>query len=180
MRGHTRGQTTLDFAFGMSLFLAVVLFVFLFVPGVVEPFTAGAQEETVAVDRVADDLSRAMLGSAERPKVLNATCTAAFFDNRSESGCHFAGETTNERLGLDGRQRVNVTVTRNGTTAREGASPLCWDADAAALRDQSDCESGDVSLQVGEPTTDDVDESVTARRVVSLHREVVTLEVVLW
>ena len=34
----SRGQTTLDFAIGVSVFLIVVAFVLAFVPGMVQPF----------------------------------------------------------------------------------------------------------------------------------------------
>lgn len=180
MRGHTRGQTTLDFAFGMSIFIAVVLFIFLFVPGILEPFTAGAQEETVAVDRVADELSRGMLGSPQTPKVWNATCTVAFFDNRSADGCNFSDGPPKERLGLHSRQRVNVSVSGNVSASPTGSHQLCWDEDAERLKERPNCGASDVLLQAGDTRAGNIDESVTARRVVSLQRETITLEVVMW
>jgi hypothetical protein len=179
MGGNARGQTTLDFAFGMSIFIAVVLFIFLFVPGVLEPFTAGAQEETVAVDRVADDLSRGMLGSPQTPKTLNATCTVIFFDGRAPGDCRFSDGTTKERLGLRSIQNVNVTVSGN-VSASTGSSQLCWDEDDESLKERSSCGSSDVYLWAGDSLPGNVDESVTARRIVSLQRETLTLEVVMW
>ena len=175
-----RGQTTLDFAFGMSIFIAVVLFIFLFVPGVLEPFTAGAQEETVAVDRVADDLSRGMLGSPQTPKVWNATCAVVFFDGRSPGDCRFSGTTTNDRLGLHSRQHVNVTVRGNVSASDPGSDQLCWDEDDERLKQRPSCDSSDVFLRAGDGVPGNVDESVTARRIVSLQRETITLEVEMW
>ena len=164
----------------MSIFIAVVLFIFLFVPGVLEPFTAGAQEETVAVDRVADDLSRAMLGSPQTPKVWNATCTVVFFDGRPADDCRFSGGPTKERLGLDSRQRVNVSVSGNVSASPAGTHQLCWDEDAERLRERPNCGGSDIFLQAGDTRAGNVDESVTARRIVSLRHETITLEVVMW
>jgi len=193
MRGHNRrGQTTLDFAFGMSIFIAVVLFIFLFVPGILEPFTAGVQEETVTTNRVADELTHGLLGSTRTPKVLNRTCTVEFFADNNSAGCNYYDatpgdpENVTERIGLDEGQNVNVTVYGNVSAGGDGREVLCWDDDADTLVEQTEaaCDTGptsrDVPLKAGDSPPMRNDDSVSATRVVSLFREDVTVEVVMW
>ena len=186
MRGQDRrGQTTLDFAFGMSVFIAVVLFIFLFVPGILDPFTAGAQAETVTTNRVADELSHGLLGSASTPKVLNRTCTVRFFDAASPGGCQYysGSSAVTERIGLDDRQNLNVTIYGNVSTAGTGRDVLCWDDSESALAEVAagTCsQAADVDFQAGDSPPTRNDDSVTAMRVVSLFGEGVTMEVVMW
>lgn len=182
MRGHNRGQTTLDFAFGTSIFIAVVLFIFLFVPGILDPFTAGVQEETVTTNRVADNITQGMLGSTETPKVLNRTCTVGFFDGSNPGGCKYAtGSTLAERLGIDDQQNVNVTIYGNVSAAGSGREVLCWDDSESDLAEVDACtDPSDVDFRVGGTPPTRNDDSVTATRVASLFREDVTVEVVMW
>ncbi|MFC6975699.1 hypothetical protein ACFQL1_15155 [Halomicroarcula sp. GCM10025709] len=179
----SRGQTTLDFAVGISLFLAIVLFIFLFVPGILTTFTAGSPEETVTANRVADDLSLGLLGSPAEPNVWERECAVAFFDGTTPSGCNFAGSTTNERLGLAPRESVNVTVAGNVSADPDpGSDRLCWD-DSAGTLDETDsgcAGTNDVVLTAGDDAPSTNADSVTATRVVSLHGEAVTVEVVMW
>jgi len=182
MRGQDRrGQTTLDFAFGISIFIAVVLFIFLFVPGILDPFTAGAQEETVTTNRVADELSHGLLGSTSTPKVLNRTCTVRFFDAANPGGCHYysGSSAVTERIGLDDRQNVNVTLYGNVSAAGTGRDVLCWDDTASTLAEKGGGSCDTVFVAGDSPPTRN-DDSVTAMRVVSLFGEDVTMEVVMW
>ncbi|WP_226023363.1 DUF7287 family protein [Halomicrobium salinisoli] len=178
-----RGQTTLDFAIGTSLFLGIVLLVFLFVPGALDPFTEGAQAETVTADRVADDLAYGLLGSPQEPGVLDRECAVAFFANESPGECRFEGATTHERLGLTDRRGVNVTVRGNVSGAPDGPNRLCWNGGDARLAetDDGDCgSSDDVTLAAGDPLTQTDASSVTAVRTVSLFRTDVTILVEMW
>jgi hypothetical protein len=179
----SRGQTTLDFAVGISIFLAIVLFIFLFVPGILTTFTAGSPEETVTANRVADDLALGLLGSPAEPNVWDQECTVAFFSGSAPGGCNFAGATTNERLGISARENVNITVAGNVSADPDpGSDRLCWDDSAAALGEaDSGCTGpNDVVLAAGDDAPRTNADSVTATRVVSLHGEAVTVEVVMW
>jgi len=60
------------------------MFIFLFVPGIVAPFTVGAQDETVTVNRVADGLTQDQLRSSQRPGVLGTACTVDFFEHAED------------------------------------------------------------------------------------------------
>lgn len=179
----TRGQTTLDFAIGMSLFLAVVLFVFLFVPGMLQPFTLGTQEETVGANRIADQVSQDMLGSPREPYVLDRFCTVEFFAGNSPSQCRYGSGSLGEQLGLTDRQHVNITIRGNTTLANTHDERLCWDAGEAELQEDAGgtcADADDTKLSVGSVPPQDNDASVTASRVVWLAGDDVTVEVVMW
>lgn len=130
MKGTDRGQTNLDFALGVSVFLLTIVFVFSFVPGMLEPFTASTQQETAASDRIADQLAQEMLVSDPgEPYRLDRECTVIFFESRQDGldpggddgenvdddpdfgepfgagtysgSCNFEDVPLEERLGLD-------------------------------------------------------------------------------
>ena len=175
-----RGQTTLDFAIGISVFLAVLLFIFLFLPGILSPFTTSAQEATVSSGRVADQLATGQLASPSAPYVLDSRCTVQFFRNDGQ-GCSFSTGPVERQVGVaESNQHVNVTVRGNLTASGTGDDVLCWDAtgNSTGLVEASndDC---DVALTRGDdaPTTTP---SVTSVRVVSLDGSDATLYVELW
>lgn len=176
-----RGQTTLDFAIGMSVFLAVVLFVFLFAPGMLQPFTVGTQEETVSANRIADQLAQDMLGAPGSPYVLDRYCTIEFFADNAPSQCRFGSGSLQEKLGVKDRQNVNVTIDGNVSTANTHDERLCWDDSDEALQEVPTA-PGDCStiFAIGSTPPQDNDASVTASRVVSLYGEDVTIRVVMW
>ena len=176
-----RGQTTLDFAIGMSLFLTVLIFIFLFIPGLLSPFSAGVQEETVTTDRVADGLTMGMLGSPQQPYVLDEHCTREFFaGNAPPSECGYdSGGSTEERVGLDpALENVNVTIRGNATATAASDETLCWDgANEELVPASGGC--GTILTTGGNPPTTN-DASVTALRVASLNGQDVTVRVVMW
>ena len=98
MTGTDRGQTTLDFAFGVSVFLLTAIFVLTFVPGMLQPFEQSTQEEITAANRIATDLAEETLASPDRPYVLDRECTIIFFESR-EDGNAPAGD---DALNVDG------------------------------------------------------------------------------
>ena len=185
-----RGQTTLDFAIGMSLFLAVLIFIFLFVPGLLAPFTAGGQDETVSTNRVADYLAKGALGTPRDPFVLDTQCTILFFDNRTAAdkcGGDWSADTpVEETVGLDpSRQNLNVTI--RGTAPNSGTEEiLCWDEDDNVLVGISHGTCGtapgdpDVPFTRGDTPPDSNDATVTALRVASLKGTDVTVYVEMW
>jgi hypothetical protein len=110
---HARGQTTIDFAVGATLFLLTMAFVFTFVPVMFQPF-ATSQSNPLVADRVANRLATDILGDPAEPYVLNDTCTTAFFgSNPAPSGCSYqysAGDHPNLALGVEDDTRINVTL----------------------------------------------------------------------
>ncbi|MFB6192448.1 MAG: hypothetical protein ABEI11_03910 [Haloarculaceae archaeon] len=101
-----RGQTTLDFAIGVGVFLLVIAFVLTSVPNLLEPFDRSVQDDTVAADRIADHLTEDLLGSPDAPYVFDHACTIAFFENESLGGD--SGENT-DGDGLFGGVRDDTT-----------------------------------------------------------------------
>jgi hypothetical protein len=178
-----RGQTTIDFAVGMSIFLLALAFVFVFVPGMLEPFDAGTQSETVTVNRVADDLTQRTLGNASQPYKLSSRCTRGLFEDSPPTDCRYSDGTMAERVGVS--QRVPVNVTIRGDPSGDGASEmLCWEATAERYVERSnpDCgdEAGDLLLTRGPRPGGSGGKTVAARRVALLDGEDVTVEVVMW
>jgi hypothetical protein len=187
-RSGSRGQTTLDFAVGISIFLLTMAFVLSFVPGILGPFESGPQEETVVADRVANQLGQSMLGDPVEPYVVDPDCTTEFFDpaaaaSRNANGCRYdesldltGGATLNELLGLAPRQRVNVTV--RGDPDDDGTEEtLCDDGSGTlvAVGDGS-CVTG---YRIG-PDPSGAQSVISARRVVSVGGQQGTLVVRAW
>jgi hypothetical protein len=170
----SRGQTTLDFTIGISLFLAVLVFVFAFVPGLLSPFTTSSNEAPALADRTADRLAQGSVGNPENgsighpaePYVLNGDDTEDFFD---------ASGDLSERLDLPPGRSVNVTIEGNLTGGTDN-SVLCWDGSSDSLADCPD----DTTLAAGSTPPADNDATVTSRRVVSVDGEDVNLVVVVW
>jgi hypothetical protein len=174
-----RGQTTLDFVIGVSIFLAAVLFTFGFIPGLLEPFDAAAEENPTLADRYADTLSQDVLGSPKSPHTLDRYCAVSFFEAGSSAPaeCEYTGTTLEEHLGVPASQRVNVTITSDGDTQ------LCWTESTAATGGPGlteSCSSGDVVLSAGQRQPAIGETTISARRVVSLHDRSVMLEVIVW
>jgi len=180
-----RGQTTLDFAIGVSIFLAVVLFTFGFIPTVLDPFDVVAEENPALADRTADSLVHGQLGSAEQPHVLDRYCTVEFFtETDPPNECNYEGTTLEERLNLEIGQNVNVTIT-GGSSADGGPVLQCWTDDTGTgepgLVAADECGgSDDTVLAIGDDRPGNQDTTITARRAVALHGQTVVLEVMIW
>jgi len=179
-----RGQTTLDFAIGVSVFLAVLLFIFLFIPGILSPFTASAQDQTVTSNRVADQLATGMLGTPSDPYVLDSHCTVMFFDENA-TGCGFNGTSLESQVGVaKSYQRINVTIRGNLTVPGGQQERLCWDGDGpdTGLVNATVCDvtgGSDIALARG-PSVPTSQPSVTSVRIVSLDGQDVALYVEMW
>ncbi len=174
-----RGQTTLDFATGISVFLLAVLFVFAFVPGVLTPFTASAQEETVTANRVADLVVKDIVADAGEPYLLDGHCTAALLnDSLTGSGCGFDGSTLETRLSLPDFQSINITI--RGSPNRGNDELLCWNTTSKIVVNASNT-ACDFALT---KSNDDLPSSrgsvVTARRIVSIGNRTASMEVNIW
>ena len=182
--GARRGQTTLDFAVGVSLFVLTLSFVVLFVPGLVGSFTGGVQSDIPTADRVADDLATRTLGSADDPYRLDPTCTREFFETgvTPPAECRFTGTTVEGRVGVLSWRQVNVTISGN-VTGSPAEHVLYWDHSDEAFAESGDGDYDDTEdqrLAAGPSPAGSGGETVSARRVASLDGEDVTIEVVMW
>jgi hypothetical protein len=173
----SRGQTTLDFAVGVSIFLLALTSVLLFIPGTISPFVDGGQEEIVTANRVADSLSEGLLGDPKTPHVLNETCTQDFFEGAS-SDCRFTGNNLTERIGVRNTQLVNVSIQSNVSASDSGNEVLCWTSgDNLIERDEGSC---DVVAAAGSTPPARSGTTVAARRVIDLNGTDATLVVEMW
>jgi hypothetical protein len=114
MISRERGQTTLDFLVGVSVFLVTVGLVLTFVPGMLDPFTGDREVNALAADRAATDLTTDVLGNPREPYVLNESRVSAFFDPTTD---------VNDRLGLDTAVSVNATLTTDTQRWTVGPTP---------------------------------------------------------
>jgi hypothetical protein len=177
-----RGQTTLDFAVGVSVLLLTLATVFLFVPGALGVFTEGGQENIGSANRIATSLSEGQLGDPTRPHVLNTTCTVEFFADSSPAHCRHSGGTLSERVGLNRFLSANVTMQSNLSSDSDGSDVLCRDSDNSTFveRDVSACDPGEVELRIGPSPPSGSATTVTARRIVDVDDTDATMLVVVW
>lgn len=110
--GSDRGQTPQDFAVGISIFLITVMFVFAFVPSVLQPSRAGEEVTLTAEgDRVASGLI-SNLSAPGRPNHLDDSRVEEFVDAYDEDN---TSEFRSD-YGLRTYTEVNVTIrTLNGS-----------------------------------------------------------------
>ena len=177
-----RGQTTLDFAIGISIFLAVIITIFSFAPGILTPFTVTGQSDAVTVDRTADYLVQDALGSPEQPYKLDRSCTVAFFDRSADEypddpfgdDCRYENETLTNQTGLPPTATVNITILGNTSENGQVLDQLYWDTSTRTL---TEIPGGNTTLAIG----DEVEpqrSTTTATRVVTLHEQDVVVRVV--
>ncbi len=182
-----RGQTTLDFALGVTVFLTAVVFTFTFAPTIVAPFDESGQQDAIVADRVADQLSQGLLGHPDSPYVLDRHCTVAFFERTdpnslhdSPERCRFENGTLTDQLGIESTANVNITIEGDLTNPPDGAGLLYWDETTETLREGPSGGDDEVVLTAGDPPPVGNDATVTATRVASLSRHDVTITVVVW
>jgi hypothetical protein len=155
--------------------------VFICVPGTLQPFAEGGQEEIVSANRLADSLSESVLGNPASPHTLNTTCTREFFKDGGGSppdGCGFESGDLPKRLGLKDRQFANVTIRGNLSTDGDGADILCIES-SGTLAERDTC-SGGTELRSGASPPKRSGTSVKARRTVDIDGTDATLIVELW
>lgn len=173
-----RGQSTLDFAIGMSVFLLTLIGVLLFVTATMQPFTSQSQANIGLADRIADSLAEGLLGDPAQPHIVNGTCTAAFFNSTSPNYCRYTGSNLTDRVGVKPRRNLNVTMEAN-ITGTEDAETLCWNETQGTVVEigTSDC---DIPLVVGSTAPQQSGNAVTARRVVTINGTDAILRVEVW
>ena len=111
-RSDDRGQTTQDFAIGISIFLLTVGFTFGFLPTLLSPFGSPMGDDiTAKSDRVAGTIIDDHLVEGE-VRTLNDSQLEAFLNANSDAA------SLQDYFGLRGSANVNVTVMNvhdNGT-----------------------------------------------------------------
>jgi len=189
-----RAQTTLDFGIGVGVFVVAVAFVFAFAPGMTQPFEASTQQETAAIDRIADRVAEDLLTAPGESNELEPWCAVAFLSTEDDdydtdlnsssqhpseaANCRWDEVALDERLGLSG-SKLNVRVrlvtdlpTSGDAGDNDEMDTLCYDHDNDEFVEAgvSDCDTttDDRLLAVG-PNPPESDSSVvTARRTVRI------------
>ncbi len=111
-----RGQTTLDFLIGTSVFLIAIALILAFVPGIIDPFTAGTEGHSVTANRAAATLTESTLAEPDNPYILDKSTVDTFFNK--DTG------TIKSQLGLHPDLGINMTLTNSTTTFNSvGPSP---------------------------------------------------------
>lgn len=124
-----RGQTTVDYAIGITTFLLVLAFVFAFIPSITGPFTAEPTDRPLIADRSADHLSKELLVEEPGSIRLDEGCTEAFFEaDGAPDECRYDidGSDLPAALHVD-RPGVSVNVTiddGDGTVRTIGGTEL--------------------------------------------------------
>ena len=165
-----RGQTVIDFAIAMGVFLVAVAFVFTFIPSLTTPFVEGNQDRSVTADRVASHLAEGALGDPADPFVLNDTCATDFFAGRSNSDCGYSGSDFYERVGVnDDRLGVNVTVEQVNTTASgdDRFRTVCHKGSVGVIHEENATFDCDTRYVAGDESGDQ-SSVVVARRIVTI------------
>jgi len=133
--GKDRAQTTLDFVFGIGIFLITVAFIFMFVPNLVAPFNTPSESgEKIQAERTADHLVADTLGGNQNNShatTLDPACTDAFFDhNELPDRCappddiYTGGKLDPTALGLSSSThlRIELEPVNDGTLRSVGES----------------------------------------------------------
>jgi len=164
-----RGQTNIDFAIGMSLFLVTVSFVFLFVPTVFSPFEV-TQGQPIAADRAATRLVDTLLAGSD-PGTLAPACTIGFFADVDTPGCVYdSTQSLGDALGI-GDEDVRVEIVDDGETATLDGTVETSDGSRVSSPplERQTPSSGDVPAR-----------ATTVSRLVTLDGEQVRVEVTVW
>lgn len=159
-----RGQTTFDFAIGMSLFVLAVAGVLFYVPALFSPFAETGVEALSISDRAADQLvGTALVATPATPNALDTECTTGFFDadGAVPSGCQYTADGADlpGALGLPAGRSANVSII---------------DPTSGAIH------TLDVTRLATGPSVAGVDEPAVAQRVVLLDGQRSRLTVRVW
>ena len=73
-----RGQTTLDYAFGMSVFLLIVTFVFVATPTLLDPFTVSSTDDSMAQSERIGDVLVTHLATDPDGRSRSRRCSTSF------------------------------------------------------------------------------------------------------
>lgn len=171
-----RGQTAVDFAIAMGLFLVVVVIVMTFLPQMIDPFYESPSEDPLVADRVANQLVDYQLSGGET-NVLDTTCTVYFFNATPDPTCSSwtsGDDSIHDRVGVDKPPEINVTIQESSDGFN--SEPLCGYLDEPAVSDP-DCTGDEHQLAIGEEPPEDRGSISEARRIVQLddHDNVVVI-----
>jgi hypothetical protein len=123
----SRGQTNLDFAFGVSLFVLALVVTFALVPNLLAPFEAPVgNDQTVKANRA----NAQLLGDltvADSSNELDTAATNTLFNTATEASLR-------NDFSFDDTVRVNVTLQINSSSRRTVGRPYSGRSVASSMR----------------------------------------------
>lgn len=142
MKRTDRGQTQLDFAAGVTIFIAATVIVLALFPVYLLPFQEN--HDHAKVDRVAESFISQVNHDDYSDSTLDLHCTSAYFaqfksdvTNKDTSTCRFNSfSTPQQAAGVSSNTGINITVqeigtstpiTRNGVEFSVGDNPQASD-----------------------------------------------------
>lgn len=108
----SKGQTTIDYTIGITLFIGVIGGVYLLLPTIFDPLSSSATANAILSDQIATQLTTELL-NAEQPGTLDAVCTTVFFSQNTslDGDCSFTADDSIETIiGVDRDTDVAITV----------------------------------------------------------------------
>lgn len=164
----SRGQTTIDYAVGASIFLFVVGGVLLFIPTIFEPLSTSTTTNALVADQTATHLTTQVLNNGETTATLDAVCTAAFFGQNAalDDECKFDATTpTRDIVGVSGSTDISISITETRPTG--APSPITQEFEGAAY-------------ELSRSTDTGYQNAAIATRIVSLNDNRYQLTVEVW
>lgn len=172
LRSADRGQTTLDFAIGTSVFLLTIIFVLGFVPTMFDPFAGGTGSRLIVADRAATMLAGDVLApSTSDPGTLAAGCVAGFFNGSAGNQTLFDDACPSEvddvsdleaTLALDGAH-IEVTIHELNESASTFDTLEWHDTTVDLQRSNANTVPGDVAVATRTVAIDGEQRRLTVR-----------------
>ncbi len=109
----SKGQITIDYLIGITIFLLTIVFVFNYVSGIFTPFQSNSDEVTLVADRVSTSIveSRLSAGDESVPNLVCSLRTQDFFAELDDKDINYDMMTSS--LGMKGSYlsyELNVTL----------------------------------------------------------------------
>lgn len=164
----SRGQTTLDYAIGASIFLFVVGGTFLFIPTIFDPLSTSTTTNALVADQTATHLTTQLLNNGETTATLDAVCTAAFFGQNAalDDECAFdTTSSTRDIVGVSESTDMSISITNTQPTGAPSPVVQEFEGNTYELNRATDTDSRNIAI---------------ATRIVSLNGERYQLTVEVW
>ncbi|TGC07295.1 hypothetical protein CUN85_11620 [Methanolobus halotolerans] len=119
----TKGQITIDYLIGITVFLFAVVFVFSYTSGIFTPFQSNSDEVTLIADRISTTIVEKRMSAMDEtvPNLVSGARVDEFFTELNTSY-----DSTLDSLGMNGsylRYDLNITL-ENGTSLIDSAGEI--------------------------------------------------------
>lgn len=116
------GQMSLDFLFGVTIFLMTFVFVFIFISGMLTPFQSNSEELTMTADRIGMECAEKLLVDSEAtPNIIDMAKVQSMTDSLNDTNlasyqsyCKGIGAYSNQYY------NVNITLVMSDSSMKNG------------------------------------------------------------